>query len=48
MAFEAAIEFRKEREMEILKDLSVDSAPKKEEIDPAKQMLSNLKSRPFR
>lgn len=47
-AFEAAKEFRKARELEILQDLNRDSEPKKEEMDPTHQMLSNLKSRPFR
>jgi len=47
-AFEAAVEFRKAREREILQGLNGDNKPKTEEKNPLKQMLSNLKSRPFR
>ena len=47
-AFEAAVEFRKAREREILEGLNVANSPQKEEAKPLRQMLSSLKSRPFK
>ena len=47
-AFEASVEFRKEKEQEIIKALNGGNSFHKEQIDPLSQMLSNLKSKPFR
>ena len=47
-AFEAALEFRKEKEQEIMKSLNGGNNSHKEKMDPLIQMLENLKSKPLR
>ncbi len=47
-AFKAAVEFRKDREREMLEELNGAGTSLKDDLDPFKQMLSNLKSRPMR
>ena len=47
-AFEAAVEFRKEREREIQEGLNEDIEPERKDVNSLEQMLHNLKMRPFK
>ena len=49
LAFKAAVEFRKEKEHEMIKSLYEENVPEeKQEKDPIKDMLAILKSRPLK
>ncbi len=57
-AFKAAVEFRKEREREMIEALNAEDKPEKKnsnvrkpekkELDPLEEMLANMKTRPFK